>query len=69
MATMGKWLTVADIVALTGWTSAYVSKRACLDQWEKLGTRPQQYNSADVTRSVSTTRDTRIRKRLLHKYA
>lgn len=69
MATMTRWLTVADIVALTGWTPAYVSKRASLDQWEKLGTRPQQYNSADVTRSASTNRDTRIRSRLLRKYA
>lgn len=64
-----QWLDVEAIVALTGWTRAYVMKRASLDGWKRKGTRPQQYDRHDVTRSAGTSRDTRVRSHLLAKYA
>jgi hypothetical protein len=63
-----QWLDVAAIAKLTGWTPAYVRKRSSLDGWARAGTKPQKYRARDVTRSASTTRDTRIRSHLLGKY-
>ncbi len=39
------WLTVDEIIGLTGWTRAYVMKRASLDKWVRKGTKPQQYSA------------------------
>ena len=64
-----QWLDVEAIAKLTGWSPAYVRKRSSLDGWKRRGTRPQQYDAQDVTRSTGTTRDTRIRSHLLGKYA
>lgn len=68
MASADQWLDVEAIAKLTGWTPAYVRKRSSLDQWTRAGTKPQQYRAQDVTRSASTSRDTRVRSHLLAKY-
>lgn len=62
------WLDVEAIARLTGWSPAYVRKRASIDAWKRLGTKPQRYRARDVTRSATTTRDTRVRTHLLAKY-
>jgi hypothetical protein len=64
-----QWLDVEAIAKLTGWTPAYVRKRSSLDKWSRAGSKPQRYSITDVTRSASTTRDTRVRSHLLDKYA
>lgn len=68
MSSADQWLDVEAIARLTGWTPAYVRKRSSVDGWGKLGTKPQKYKAQDVTRSASTSRDTRIRSHLLAKY-
>jgi hypothetical protein len=68
MSTSDEWLDVEAIAKLTGWTPAYVRKRSSLDAWARRGTKPQQYRAQDVTRSASTSRDTRVRAHLLAKY-
>jgi hypothetical protein len=62
------WLDVEAIARLTGWTQAYVRKRSSLDKWTRRGTKPQLYRIEDVTRSASSSRDTRIRSHLVAKY-
>lgn len=54
---------------LTGWTKGYVVKRASIDQWGRLGTRPQKYRMDDVLTSAKDTPDTRIRSHLLARHA
>lgn len=68
MAAADEWLDVAAIARLTGWSPAYVRKRSSLDKWGKRGTKPQQYRVGDVSRSASSSRDTRVRTHLLAKY-
>lgn len=63
-----QWLDVEAIARLTGWSPAYVRKRSSLDKWQRAGSKPQQYRARDVTRSASTSRDTRVRYHLLDKY-
>jgi hypothetical protein len=69
MSTPDQWLDVAAIAKLTGWTPAYVRKRASIDAWNKQGTKPQKYSARDVSRSVPDSRDTRNKTRLLARYS
>lgn len=69
MAEPAQYLTVEEVMKLTGWTKGYVVKRASLDQWGRLGTRPQKYRMDDVLTSAKDTPDTRIRSHLLARHA
>lgn len=63
------WMDLATVARYTGWTTAYVSKRASLDGWATRGTKPQQYSALDVAKSVKgRQRDTRVRDHLSRKY-
>lgn len=62
-----RYLTIEEVTRLTRWTKATAFKRASLDSWGKLGTRPQKYRMSDVLASAKTTPDTRIRSHLLAK--
>lgn len=42
------WLTAIEIMGLTGWSKAYVMKRASLDKWVRRGTKPQQYATSSL---------------------
>ncbi|WP_159702441.1 hypothetical protein [Arthrobacter sp. 18067] len=68
MSSTDQWLDIQAIAKITGWTPAYVRKRSSIDGWQRLGTKPQQYRAADVTRSAGTSRDTRIRSHLLARH-
>lgn len=46
------WFTAEEIAGLTGWTKAYVLKRASIDKWERKGTKPQQYAATSLLESA-----------------
>lgn len=42
------WFTADEVMQLTGWSKAYVLKRASIDGWIRLGTKPQQYAASSL---------------------
>lgn len=50
---------------MTGWSKAYALKRASLDHWEKLGTKPQQWSFEDVVDSSPASASERIAQHLV----
>lgn len=44
------YATASEIAAMMGWSVAYVRKRASLERWRRLGTRPQRYHLGDTAK-------------------
>lgn len=69
MTTVVRYLAIEDVQVLTGWTKAYVQKRASTDGWRRLKSRPPKYRMADVLTSAKQHKDTRVMEHLRHKHA
>lgn len=67
--TVVRYLGVEDVQALTGWSKAYVHKRASVDRWRRLNSRPPKYRMADVLDSAKGHKDTRVIEHLRNKHA
>lgn len=63
-----RYLSLDDVVKLTGWTRQVVKNRASRDKWGRLKTRPPKYRMDHVLESVGSSRDTRVRDHLLARH-
>jgi|GEM_PF-3948169 len=62
-----EWMTAEDAMVMTGWSKAYVWKRASVDHWRVRGTKPQQWAKADVVKSYQQGRG-RVEAHIMRKF-
>lgn len=64
-----RYMTMEEVMRLTGWAKQTVKNRAVKDKWGRLGTRPPRYRMDHVLASAGSRPDTRVRDHLLARHA